>query len=313
MAYRDSRVPNDERAQYMRDECATEPGPGVLAYVDGEVAGWCSVAPRSSYRRLMGSRTIPFVDERDAWSIVCFVVRPAFRRQGLMHELLEGAVAHAAEHGAEVVEGYPVDRRRRRPGGRHLRVRGDEPPVRGGGVHAGGRDDRAQRWSAAGGHAAGGGRMTDDTALRGRLLVATPRLREPTFHRTVILLLDHGEEGAIGVVLNRPSTVDVGVVLPDWQEHVSDPPRLFHGGPVGLDGAMGVAALPHGSGPVAGGRPGDGPVRPGGPGRGADVGGAARGWRPGVRRARGVGRAGSWRTSWPSAPGTWSTRSRTTC
>ena len=56
----------------------------------------------------MGSRTIPFVDDRDAWSIVCFVVRPAFRRQGLMHELLEGAVAHAAAHGAEVVEGYPV-------------------------------------------------------------------------------------------------------------------------------------------------------------------------------------------------------------
>lgn len=109
MAYRDSRVPNAERAQYMRDECAQEPGPGVLAYVDGEVAGWCSVAPRSSYRRLMHSRTIPFVDDRDAWSIVCFVVRPRFRRQGLMHELLEGAIAHAKASGAEVVEGYPIE------------------------------------------------------------------------------------------------------------------------------------------------------------------------------------------------------------
>src|SRR4051812_48260432 len=108
MAYRDSRVPHEERAQYMRDECAREPGPGVLAYVDGVVAGWCSVAPRTSYRRLMHSRTIPFVDDRDAWSIVCFVVRPAFRRQGLMHELLAGAVAHARASGAEVVEGYPV-------------------------------------------------------------------------------------------------------------------------------------------------------------------------------------------------------------
>jgi len=108
MAYRDSRVPNDERAQYMRDECAQEPGPGVLAYVNDQVAGWCSVAPRSSYRRLMHSRTIPFVDDRDAWSIVCFVVRPGFRGQGLMHELLEGAVAHATAQGAEVVEGYPV-------------------------------------------------------------------------------------------------------------------------------------------------------------------------------------------------------------
>lgn len=108
MAYRDSSVPADERAQYMRDECATEPGPGVLAYVDGVVAGWCSVAPRSTYRRLMNSRTIPFVDDRDAWSIVCFVVRAGFRRQGLMHELLAGAVAHATRNGATVVEGYPV-------------------------------------------------------------------------------------------------------------------------------------------------------------------------------------------------------------
>jgi GNAT superfamily N-acetyltransferase len=109
MSYRDSRVPNLERPEYMRQECSQEPGPGVLAYVDGDVAGWCSVAPRSTYRRLMGSRTIPFVDERDAWSVVCFVVRPPFRKQGLMHVLLAGAVEHAAGHGAEVVEGYPVE------------------------------------------------------------------------------------------------------------------------------------------------------------------------------------------------------------
>ena len=89
--------------------CATEPGPGVLAYVDGEPAGWCSVAPRSSYRRLMNSRTIPFVDDRDAWSAVCFVVRGGFRQRGLMRHLLTGAVEHAAEHGAESVEGYPVE------------------------------------------------------------------------------------------------------------------------------------------------------------------------------------------------------------
>ncbi len=108
MAYRDSRVGNDDRPAYMRAECETAPGPGVLAYVGGEPAGWCSVAPRSSYRRLMNSRTIPFVDDRDAWSVVCFVIRPPYRRQGLMHDLLAGAVRHAAEHGAEVVEGYPV-------------------------------------------------------------------------------------------------------------------------------------------------------------------------------------------------------------
>lgn len=93
----------------VRDECSRAPGPGVLAYVDGEPAGWCSVAPRSTYRRLMNSRTIPFVDDLDPWSVVCFVVRAGFRRQGLMHHLLDGAVQHARDSGAEVVEGYPAD------------------------------------------------------------------------------------------------------------------------------------------------------------------------------------------------------------
>jgi len=109
MAYRDSRVPPDERPDYMRAECATEPGPGVLVYVDDVVAGWCSVAPRASYRRLLSSRTIPILDERDAWVVVCFVVRTGYRRHGLMHHLLAGAVDHARSHGAEVVEGYPVE------------------------------------------------------------------------------------------------------------------------------------------------------------------------------------------------------------
>lgn len=109
MSYRDSRLNNVERPLYMADECSREPGPGVLAYVDGEVAGWCSIAPRPSYRRLMNSRTIPILDDRDVWAAVCFVVRPTFRRQGLMNVLLEGAVEHAREHGAAAIEGYPVE------------------------------------------------------------------------------------------------------------------------------------------------------------------------------------------------------------
>jgi GNAT superfamily N-acetyltransferase len=109
MSYRDARLSNTERPKYMARECETSPGPGVLAYVDGEVAGWCSVAPRTTYRRLMNSRTIPFLDERDVWSIVCFVVRAGYRKQGLMHVLLDGAVAHAKKHGATVVEGYPAE------------------------------------------------------------------------------------------------------------------------------------------------------------------------------------------------------------
>jgi len=110
MSYRDARLDMPGRIQYMHDQCESEPGPGVLAYVDGEVAGWCSVAPKSTYRRLLNSRTIPHLDEeRDPWSIVCFVVRAGFRGRGLMHELLDGAVEHAREAGAALVEGYPVD------------------------------------------------------------------------------------------------------------------------------------------------------------------------------------------------------------
>jgi GNAT superfamily N-acetyltransferase len=109
LSYRDARVKNADRPAVLAGLCETQPGPGVLAYVDGEVAGWCSVAPRTTYRRLMNSRTIPFLDDRDAWSAVCFVVRPGFRRRGLMHHLLAGAVEHAAAHGAEVVEGYPIE------------------------------------------------------------------------------------------------------------------------------------------------------------------------------------------------------------
>ena len=110
MSYRDSRLDMPGRIDHMHDECSREPGPGVLVYVDGTVAGWCSVAPKSTYRRLMRSRTIPHLDEdADPWSIVCFVVRGGFRKRGLMHDLLDGAVEHARASGAELVEGYPVD------------------------------------------------------------------------------------------------------------------------------------------------------------------------------------------------------------
>ena len=109
VVYRNSSLDMPGRIAHMRALCASEPGPGVLAYVDGQVAGWCSVAPKSTYRALVNSRTIPHVQDEDAWSVVCFVVRPGFRRRGLMHQLLDGAVRHAHTRGATALEGYPVD------------------------------------------------------------------------------------------------------------------------------------------------------------------------------------------------------------
>lgn len=89
--------------------------------------------------------------------------------------------------------------------------------------------------------------MTVPRVLSGQLLVARSRLSDPNFHRSVVLLLDHGDEGALGVVLNRPVPVEVGTVLPEWQAAVTAPAVLFQGGPVGLDGALGVVTAPPGA------------------------------------------------------------------
>lgn len=74
----------------------------------------------------------------------------------------------------------------------------------------------------------------------GQLLVATPRLVDPNFARSVILLLDHDEDGALGVVINRPSELPLEAVLPGWSDTVSSPAHLFHGGPVAVDSAVAV-------------------------------------------------------------------------
>ena len=68
--------------------------------------------------------------------------------------------------------------------------------------------------------------------LSGKLLVALPVLVDPNFDRTVVLLLSHGAEGAIGVVLNRPSTTDLDDPLPRWSDVAADPAVVFVGGPV---------------------------------------------------------------------------------
>jgi putative transcriptional regulator len=80
--------------------------------------------------------------------------------------------------------------------------------------------------------------------LTGRLLVAAPMLDDPTFARTVVLLLDHDEEGTLGLVLNRPSHVPVGAVLPPWDGRTTGADVLFTGGPVADDSALALGMLP---------------------------------------------------------------------
>ncbi len=91
-------------------------------------------------------------------------------------------------------------------------------------------------------------------SLDGQLLVATPRLMDPNFARTVLLVLNHDEDGALGVVINRPLELLVAEVLPVWSDAVAQPRTVFSGGPVGRDSAIAVAVA-LGDGPAAGFQP----------------------------------------------------------
>ncbi|GAB3964553.1 YqgE/AlgH family protein [Streptomyces sparsus] len=92
--------------------------------------------------------------------------------------------------------------------------------------------------------------MPEASLLTGRLLVATPALTDPNFDRAVVLLLDHDEEGSLGVVLNRPTPVGVEDILEPWAALADDPGVVFQGGPVSLDAALGVAVIPGSEGPI---------------------------------------------------------------
>jgi putative transcriptional regulator len=68
--------------------------------------------------------------------------------------------------------------------------------------------------------------------LRGQLVVATPALGDPNFAHTVVFVLDAGDSGALGVILNRPSDVEVADTLPTWEPLAAHPRVMFVGGPV---------------------------------------------------------------------------------
>ena len=87
-----------------------------------------------------------------------------------------------------------------------------------------------------------GAEHSPPASYAGRLLVAAPP-SDPVFDRTVVLVLDHDEAGALGVILNRPGELRVADVLPRWSDEVDHPPVLFVGGPVSPQGAVCLGAL----------------------------------------------------------------------
>lgn len=75
----------------------------------------------------------------------------------------------------------------------------------------------------------------------GQLLIAAPDLVDPNFDRTVVFLLDHDGSGSLGVIVNRPTELEVAEVLPPWSGLSTGPDVVFAGGPVGVDGALALA------------------------------------------------------------------------
>lgn len=119
MAYRlsgsaDPLPPGITRAQAYREalKALVDAGhpPGLIAYRGNLPVGWVSIGPREEFARLKRSPVMKAVDAQPVWSVVCFVVPAEYRGQGVARALLKGAIAYAMQHGATLVEAYPVDK-----------------------------------------------------------------------------------------------------------------------------------------------------------------------------------------------------------
>ncbi len=82
--------------------------------------------------------------------------------------------------------------------------------------------------------------MSQAPSLKGQLLIATPALVDPNFHRSVVLVLEHTADGALGVVLNRPSGISAADAVPELASAVTDD-EVFVGGPVQPQAVLALA------------------------------------------------------------------------
>ncbi|MDT4894223.1 MAG: hypothetical protein QOE97_3258 [Pseudonocardiales bacterium] len=97
------------RRELLRDQVAE--GHGLVAHLDGEPAGWCSLSPRCDYTYLRQTTWKGRSEDKDdasIWAVTCFVVRAGFRKQGVSRALVGGTVDLARAHGARTVEAYPM-------------------------------------------------------------------------------------------------------------------------------------------------------------------------------------------------------------
>ncbi len=103
------RMHGDENQRAMEAIIRSDEVPGLLAYLENEPIGWCSVAPREAFPVLDRSPVLKRVDDQPVWSIVCFYIAQHYRRSGLTRLLIDAALDYAQAQGANIVEAYPID------------------------------------------------------------------------------------------------------------------------------------------------------------------------------------------------------------
>ena len=114
-----SKFPASERAERLREQTHLgEPDApataGLVAYLDGEPAGWCAVEPRTAYPALLRVYRTPWEgrteDRADGsvWAVTCVFVRAGYRKRGIAYALAAAAVDHARSRGARALEAYPM-------------------------------------------------------------------------------------------------------------------------------------------------------------------------------------------------------------
>jgi GNAT superfamily N-acetyltransferase len=111
--------PEEERAHRLRlqadcDRPDAEGTSGLVAYLDGEPAGWCAVEPRPAYPGLVRAYRVPWSGrsedrhDENVWAVTCLLTRAGFRRRGVSRALARAAVDFARGGGARALEGYPM-------------------------------------------------------------------------------------------------------------------------------------------------------------------------------------------------------------
>jgi GNAT superfamily N-acetyltransferase len=114
-----AKFPVEERADRLRQQTdAGHPGAehtsGLVAFLDGEPAGWCAVEPRTAYAGLVRNNRVPWADRAEdktddsVWAVTCVLARAGHRRRGIGRARVRAAVDFARARGARALEGYPM-------------------------------------------------------------------------------------------------------------------------------------------------------------------------------------------------------------